>query len=282
MFPHVKIEVVLPAHRMNSDLEKLIELEKVDREIARLTEEVAALPKRVAAIEEHLADDKAAVESAKAAIKANEASRRKLEGEIQGYQQKIIKYREQSSSVKTNDEYRALMKEVEFSEQHISGCEDKILELMITLEAEEKALKAAEAALKVETAEVEKEKISARQRTAEDEKLLAELSEKRNALRPAVSDSSLAHYDRVIRQRKSAVSEARGQKCLACFVMVRPQTWQDIRTNEHIVTCSSCGRILYYDPANEPPLEAPPAKKRSKAAPAASQPEAEPETAPAP
>src|SRR5205807_7544935 len=99
---------------MNSDLEKLIELEKVDREILRLTEEVASLPKRVAAIEEQLVGDKAAVETAKAAIKSNEASRRKLEGEIQGLNHKIIKYREQSSSVKTNDEYRALMHEVEF------------------------------------------------------------------------------------------------------------------------------------------------------------------------
>src|SRR5438552_12655598 len=127
MFSHVKIEVLPLTQSMNSDLEKLIELEKVDREITRLTDEVAALPKRVAAIEEQLADHKAAVESAKTAIKANEASRRKLEGEIQGYQQKIIKHREQSSSVKTNDEYRALMHEVEFSEQHISACEDKIL-----------------------------------------------------------------------------------------------------------------------------------------------------------
>jgi len=267
---------------MNSDLEKLIELEKVDREITRLTDEVAALPKRVAAIEEQLADHKSAVESAKTAIKANEASRRKLEGEIQGYQQKIIKYREQSSSVKTNDEYRALMHEVEFSEQHISACEDKILELMITLEAEEKDLKTAEAALKVETAEVEKEKANARLRTTEDEKLLAELSEKRQQLRPAVSDGSLAHYDRVMRQRKSAVAEARAQKCMACFVMVRPQTWEEIRTNEQIITCSSCGRILFYDPTHEPPPEIPPVKKKSKAPSAASQPAAEPETAPAP
>src|SRR5215471_18340131 len=142
---------------MNADLQKLIELEKVDREIARLNDEVATLPKRVAAIEEKLADDKAAVEKAKAAIKANEASRRKHEADIQGFQQKIIKYREQSSSVKTNDEYRALMHEVEFAEKQISGCEDKILELMIGMEAEEKGLKTAEADLKAEAAEVEKE-----------------------------------------------------------------------------------------------------------------------------
>src|SRR5689334_7467227 len=165
---------------MNSDLARLIELEKADREIARLSEEVAALPRRVSAIEAKLADHKAAVEKARTDIKTNEASRRKLEADIQSFQQKIIKYREQSSSVKTNDEYRALMHEIEFTEKQISGAEDKILELMIAPEAQEKALKAAEADLKVEAAEVEKEKNEARTRTAEDEKLLAELGTKKN------------------------------------------------------------------------------------------------------
>ena len=266
---------------MNPDLEKLIELEKADRESARLTDEVAALPRRVAAIEGKLADDKAAVEHAKAAIKANETNRRKLESDIQSFQQKIVKYREQSSSVKTNDEYRALMHEVEFTEKQISGAEDKILELMIALEAEEKALKTAEAQMKAETIEVEKEKTEARKRTEEDEKLLAELGSKRSQLRSGISDSALSHYDRVMRQRKSAIAEARGQKCMACFVMLRPQTWEEVRTNENIITCSSCGRILYYDPANEPPPE-PPTKKKSKAQ--AAQPEAasEPASEPAP
>ena len=40
---------------MNADLEKLMELEKVDREIVRLSDEIAALPRRVGAIEAQLA-----------------------------------------------------------------------------------------------------------------------------------------------------------------------------------------------------------------------------------
>jgi predicted nucleic acid-binding Zn-ribbon protein len=219
------------------------------------------------------------VEKAKAQIKSNETGRRQLETDIKGFQEKIVKYRSQSSSVKTNDEYRALMHEVEFAERQISGCEDKILELMISLENEEKALKQAEAELKTESADVEKEKAEARVRTAEDEKLLAGLREKRSGLRAGVDDSALAHYDRVMRQRKSAISEARGQKCLACFVMLRPQTWQEIRTNEQIVTCSSCGRILYFDPANEPAPEPPKKKPRARAA--ENDPEIETESAPA-
>ena len=229
---------------MNQDLQKLIELEKVDREIARLNDEIAALPRRVSAIEEKLADDKAAIEHARTAIKNNEAGRRKQEADIQTFQQQIIKYRGQSSSVKTNDEYRALMHEVEFAEKQISGCEDKILELMIALENEEKSLKTAEAQMKLEVIEVEKEKVEAQTRTAEDQKLLVGLNARREQLRSGVGDSALAHYDRVLRQRKTAMAEARDQKCTACFVMVRPQTWEDIRTNEQIITCSTCGRPL--------------------------------------
>ncbi len=269
---------------MNSDLEKLIELEKVDREIGRLSDEVAALPKRVAAIEEKLAGDKTKVEQAKAAIKNNEASRRKFEADIQTAQQKIVKYRSQSTSVKTNDEYRALMHEVEFAEKEISGSEDKILELMVSMESEEKSLKAAEIDLKAEAAAVEKEKNEARARTAEDEKLLQGLNQKRDGLRAGVSDTNLAHYDRVLRARKFAIAEARDSKCQACFVMIRPQTWQELTTNEQIITCSSCGRILFYDPAHEPalPPDAAPKKKKARATQSENQSENQAEAEPAP
>lgn len=273
---------------MNPDLEKLIELEKVDREIGRLSDEVAALPKRVALIEEKLAGDKAKVEQAKAAIKNNEATRRKHEADIQTAQQKIVKYRSQSTSVKTNDEYRALMHEVEFAEKEISGCEDKILDLMVSLEAEEKSLKSAEVDLKAEAAAVEKEKNEARAKTAEDEKLLAGLNQKRDGLRSGVTDSNLAHYDRVLRARKFALAEARDSKCQACFVLLRPQTWQELKTNEQIITCSTCGRILFYDPAHEPELPPDTPSKKKKARPAqietvaetASEPDSEPASEP--
>ncbi len=77
-------------------------------------------------------------------------------------QQKISKYRDQSLEVKTNEQYKALMHEIQFAEQDIRTNEDKILELMVNAEAREKHVKAAEAELKAETAEIEKEKVQAR------------------------------------------------------------------------------------------------------------------------
>jgi predicted nucleic acid-binding Zn-ribbon protein len=239
---------------MLPDVENLIALEQADREILRLKEEIAALPKRVAAIEQKLAGTKAALEKAKAAIKADEAARRKYETAIQDLQGKISKYRDQSLEVKTNEQYKALLHEIQFAEQDIRGNEDKILELMIDAETQEKEVKTAEVELKEETAEIEKEKEEARQRTAEDEKLLADWNAKRDKARSAVSAELLQHYDRVSKYRGSGIAEVRDHKCMGCQVMLRPQTFNEVRTGV-VVMCDSCQRVLYFDPATEQSIE---------------------------
>jgi predicted nucleic acid-binding Zn-ribbon protein len=236
---------------MLPDVQNLIELQLADREIQRLREEIAALPKRVAAIEERLAGTKAILEKAKTAVKADEAARRKYESAIQDQQQKISKYRDQSLAVKTNEQYKALLHEIQFAEQDIRGSEDKILELMVNAEVREKEVKVAEAELKAEMTEIEKEKADARQKTAEDEKQLAEWNAKRDKARGGVDADLLRQYDRVAKYRGTGLSEARDHKCLACQVMLRPQTYNEVRAGSQVVVCESCQRILYYDPSND-------------------------------
>ena len=261
---------------MNADLARLKELQEADQQIARLNEEIAALPRRVAAIESRLASTKSQLDKAKAALTATQTDRRRLEGQIQSAEQKISKYRDQSLAVKTNEQYKALLQEIQFAEAEIRGHEDKILEGMLAGETQEKQIKAAEAELKEETAEIEREKADARTRTAEDEKQLAEWNSKRDALRTGISADVLRHYDRVLKQRGSGIAEARGQICQACNVMLRPQTYNDVRGNEHILACDSCGRILYYDPTHEPPKPEPeerrPRRRASTEEPAAEEP----------
>lgn len=252
---------------MLPDVQNLIELQQADREILRLKEEVAALPKRVAAIEEKLAGTKAQLEKAKGAIKADEGARRKFESAIQDLQGKISKYRDQSLSVKTNDQYRALLGEIQFAEKEIRANEDNILELMVNSEAREKDVKAAEAELKAEAAEIEKEKADARQRTAEDEKQLTEWNAKRDKARSGVNADILRQYDRVAKYRGTGLSEVRDQKCLACQVMLRPQTYNEVRGGTQVISCDSCQRILYYDPSHDAPVEPAAAHKRRRAHP---------------
>ena len=235
-------------HPMNDTLKTLLELEVVNREIARLSAEVAELPKKVATIEAKLAKTKAQVAAAQESVKKEDAARRGFEGDIKDHNLKISKLRDQSLSVKTNEQYRAMMHEIEFEEKAIAGCEEKIL---VSLEATDKhntELKSAEAQLKAEAAEVEKEKKHAQAVTAEDEKKLKELSGKREAQRSKVNERTLAMYELIATKRIPAIVEALEQKCMACHVKIRPQTFNELLTTQEIMTCSSCARILYRDP----------------------------------
>jgi predicted nucleic acid-binding Zn-ribbon protein len=238
---------------MNSDLIQLIELQQVEKEIARLRAEIAALPKHVQAIERKLADANQRVAKAQAAIKADEVARRKHESDIQGHNERISKLREQSLAVKTNDQYRALMHEIGFAEKEIRKLEDKILETMIDADAKQQDLKKAQQDLKEESATIEKEKAHAHAKTAEAEAQLGGHTAHQKKLRSGVDPELLEHYDRLTRARGTALAEAREQRCTACQVLLRPQVFNEVRMDtQTAVYCDSCSRILYYDPTHTP------------------------------
>jgi uncharacterized protein len=236
---------------MLPDIEKLLELQTADKEIRRLQDEVAALPKRVAVIEQKLAGTQAQLEKARAAAKGDEANRKKFEANIKDLQGKISKYRDQSLDVKTNEQYKALLHEIQFAETEIRLNEDRILEVMVNVDARDKEVKAAEAELKAETAEIEKEKEDARRVTAEDQKKLSEWNAKRDSLRQGISEDVLRQYERVAKFRGTGLAEVRDQKCTGCQVKLRPQTYNEVRNGEKVMVCESCSRVYYFNPANE-------------------------------
>jgi uncharacterized protein len=236
---------------MLPDIEKLLELQTADKEIRRLQDEVAALPKRVAVIEQKLAGTQAQLEKARAAAKGDEANRKKFEANIKDLQGKISKYRDQSLDVKTNEQYKALLHEIQFAETEIRLNEDRILEVMVNVDARDKEVKAAEAELKAETAEIEKEKEDARRVTAEDQKKLSEWNAKRDSLRHGISEDVLRQYERVAKFRGTGLAEVRDQKCTGCQVKLRPQTYNEVRNGEKVMVCESCSRVYYFNPANE-------------------------------
>lgn len=244
---------------MSPEIENLIGLEHTEREIQRLKQEIAELPKRVAAIEHTLAGTRTTLEKARAGLKSDDAARRKHETSILDLRQKISKYRDQSLEVKTNEQYKALLHEIQFTEQQIGELEDRVLDLMVSAETREKELKAAEADLKVQTAQVEKEKAAALERTAQDERELQEWTAKSEARRAAVDPELLRHYDRVRKFRGTGLAEVRDRKCTGCSVVLRPQTDNDVRSGK-LVYCDFCQRILYFDVSKEAPAEQAPEK----------------------
>ena len=234
---------------MLPDLKLAVRLQDLDTRLKELTLEISALPKHISEIEKKLEQHERKLEADRAALSANQKDRKRLEGENQAQEQKISKLRTQMLDAKTNEQYRAFQAEIEFCESEIRRGEDRILELMGESEALERNVRAAEAAFKEEKAQVEAEKDQARQRTAGDRKLLEELHSERKALIAELNPSLYRNYERIRKGRRGvAVAEAIDGRCTACHMAMRLQFFQDLRRDEQVMYCESCGRILYYNP----------------------------------
>jgi predicted nucleic acid-binding Zn-ribbon protein len=234
---------------MHPDIHLVIELQSLDQRIAALEKEIAALPKHIAAIEKTLEIHVRRLEADKAALSANQKDRKRLEGDIQMQEQKISKLKDQSLSVKNNEQYRALQNEIDFIQKEIRKAEDRILELMADSELLEGNVKKAEAALKEEKGQVEAEKARARERTADDQAELDRLRGERREAAAKLPAPTLAVYNRVRKKWSgSAVGEAAGGRCSACQIVIRPQYMQDLKRGDQLMMCESCGRFLHYNP----------------------------------
>jgi predicted nucleic acid-binding Zn-ribbon protein len=234
---------------MLPDLKLVIRLQEIDNRLAELAREIAALPVHIKEIEKKLTSHERKLEVDRAALAANQKERKNCDSNIQTQEQKISKLKDQMLGAKTNDQYRAFQNEIEFCQNEIRKSEDRILELMTESEPLDKNVKAAEAALKGEKAQVEAEKQQARERTAVDEKAAQELQAERAGVVKDVTPGTYQRYERVRKGRRGvAVAEAVEGRCSACNMVIRLQFFQDLKKGDQVMACESCTRILYYNP----------------------------------
>ena len=234
---------------MQKVLQSLIDLQAVDTRLLDVRARLAAFPKKIAEVDARVTAAKAEVEQSKAAQLATVKDRKKYELDVEGWKEKVRKYKDQTSQIKTNEAYKALQHEVQMAEQEIAKAEDRLLEQMVAGEEYDRRIKSSEKALKEveEAARAERSKIEAAK--AAGEKDLAELNAARERAVAGVPENLLDHYDRIIKKHNGvALAEVRDEKCTACGMRVRPHVFQEMRrlNTEEMFHCETCTRILYY------------------------------------
>lgn len=249
---------------MTDEILTLIQLQDTDQAMAAVRATIAALPAKLAALESKLAAHKTAVEQSEKAIKDEEVKRRSMERDLKDIRQKIAKLREQSSSVKTNDQFHALQNEIGYAEAEVSKIEDGELESMERSDVLAAQLAASRQDLADQAKVVDLEQVSARKIQAEQEQRLVALDAERALLRKQVDEARLSVYDRVAGSRGTGLARVVDGTCTGCRMALRPQLWNQVRGGE-LTPCESCGRMLYFDNEHAPDAEPAPTKLRNKA-----------------
>jgi uncharacterized protein len=235
---------------MNSDLKQLIRLQGIDLSIQEIRTSIDKFPSISKALDDRLSSAKTALDAAREKSKHSQAHRKKLETDVSAIESKISKYRDQMMSVKTNEEYKALQKEIEHAQGAIRQAEDGILTLMLEAESSQNEIKLAEARLKEDQQQVNEERKKLEAENQKELRALEAYIQERRGIEASVSSDLLPRYERVRKARSGiALSPARDYVCEVCQVRIRPQVFQEIRKNDQIIACDACQRIL-YDPEN--------------------------------
>ena len=237
--------------RMQEHIENLVKLQAADLERARLTLALRALPEEVAQAEKALAAAQRQASDASDALTREETLRIRLDRDADVHRKKAAHLRAQMDVVTTTAQVAAIEHEQVFAAAEIERLESEEFASLERTDAQEAALAAARASVETLSGALDKIRARVAQRKQEYTAVIAALNVQREALRPLIAEEWLVRYDRLLSSKGSGLAVAKNQQCSGCRMGVRPQTWNQLREGE-LLTCDSCSRLLYWDPAMSP------------------------------
>ena len=246
---------------MARPLETIIELQEALEGLEQAERQLEDIPDWMRELHAEYREHQEAIE-AQESQKAEAASeRRGAEAEIADIQTKLKRYQQQINEVTTQQQYGALLQEIDHAKQRITELEEhafaameRIEEANRSLEEEREAFRDVDERYQAELAKWEAEKPAVAE---EAERLRGRIE----VLRERLPKPLLGQFER-IRQRLGGqamapirkVERPRGPAMWACGVCnynVRPQVLVEIQDRGTLLQCDSCKRILYLEPEGE-------------------------------
>ncbi len=228
----------------------LLQLQELDAKIQTCLSRESEIPKQKNKFNIHRERLKAELLEREKIATDLQLEQKACEGNIEQCQTQITKYNEQLNVVKKNEEYQALLHEIELQKKQIAANEERILTIMVELdeakarlEEDNKRIKSEQNAIDSQCAEIDdelKEAMTHRQ----------ELENQRVPLVEGVPRDLYSKYQRIRRNitNGSVVVPLKGEVCGGCHMHLLAQVVNEILAGDKIHGCQHCGRLLYHPP----------------------------------
>lgn len=232
---------------MLETIEKLLVLQDRDRKIHRVLQELAHIGPERETLRHRASDTQAQLETAKTRVRQIESDRKRLELDVEGKKNQIEKYANQQLQTRKNEEYRALAHEIETCKAEILKIEDQEIVLMEQAETAQKEVIRATLEANAAKKMVDDQITQLNQREGNLKKELDELQRGRAELAAAVDETVRLRYERLFKSKgENVVVGVHHGVCGGCHMKLPAQILVMCQAHSELVSCTNCGRILYY------------------------------------
>jgi hypothetical protein len=230
---------------VKQSFELLWALQQLDTELRTLSEKLSQIPSRVNDLKKTAAAIKAELDQAKVDIIEHKKQYKLCEVELRSTEEKAAGYSVQLYSAKTNEQYKAFLKEIEGQKKQKNSIEDRMIVLMEETEALDRKVKANEK----ESAELDSETTRKVEMLENEQKELeaaiATRQQQRETTAAAIPDELLKRYERVRANKGGiAVATVRKERCSGCLSPIPAQRIVEVDRQDRLYLCEACGRIL--------------------------------------
>ena len=230
---------------MNEWITDLLALQDLDLKIRNLNLRIDTIPSEKKRLDSLVKDAVSDVEVAKDGLRRIERAIKENEGEIEKLNEASRKLLTQSAMVKKNNEYQAMMADIEAKKNAVSDIETKILELLDQAESAQQGIAAAEQELAVTQKSVKAEMADLVELKQELEEDIGEKLKLRKAYESKIDTQTLSVYHRLLEGGKGEpVAMINQGVCSFCRLKVPPQTINNAKKGV-LTLCDNCSHILY-------------------------------------
>ena len=226
------------------DLIVLKGLQKIDLEIDELQRNKQLFPKHIETLNEQCREERGKVKDQQKLLDGLEQQKRTLELELKEKEEKKRQAENRLMLVKSNEQYKAMQKEVGTAKQEITLIEGQVLEMMLQIDEVKLRFQEFEKDVMEKTRTIEIQVQEVQQDFSKIDHILAEKQQIRQAKTAELKEEVLSNYLRVRSKMNVAVVETHHGKCAGCEITLPSQLYNEIQKGQNIYNCPNCHRIL--------------------------------------
>jgi len=232
---------------MTEDVENILQLQKLDLDIIALLEKKEKIPPEVQKLEVAIQNAEDGLKDFGETLKERILSKRSLEGDVEAKRDKINQLQMKLNTIKTNEEYTAVLHEIDHVKNEILEVEEKIIELMEVEESSEDELREK----KNEVARgqgVIRDEVNQLNKEIEDLRKEIEIcQEQRRELAGKLDGELFTRYQRFVSRKKTIalVPLKENGYCGGCSSILPLDVKVQVMKGK-IQSCEFCSRLLYW------------------------------------